>query len=232
MRLKEKKLLTAKDCEQPVMKLTLEALPGETIHSFQHGQCVRIGIPNSRKPSPAYFAIASSPEDEGYYDLVVKQVGVGMGHYLCQMPEGQMLEIDGPMGKGFNIDAMRGRNVILVGVGTGIAPLRSVWRSIVRHRSEYGDVSIHAGFLTKLHQLLVSETKALDEHKISVHTTLKQDHDGWGGPIGYVQESLTTESHSPENTVVCLAGMSAMVEACTEVLHQMGFADEQIMLNF
>jgi NAD(P)H-flavin reductase len=70
------------------------------------------------------------------------------------------------------------------------------------------------------------------EHDIDVHTTLTHQHDGWNGPIGYVQHSLEELAPSAENTVVCLAGMTAMVEGCTEVLKKLGFNDGQILLNF
>jgi len=231
MKLKAKKLLTALDCEQPVMQLTLVPLEGESLHSFGHGQCLRVGVPHTRKPAPAYFAIASSPEDQDGYDLVIKE-SKGLAHYLCRMNVGEMLEVDGPMGKGFEMVNLQGRNVILVGVGTGIAPLRSVWRSIVRHRNDFGSVSIHAGFLSQVHRLLDDETKDLLAHDIDVHTTLTQNHEGWNGPIGYVQHSLEQLAPSPENTMVCLAGMTAMVEGCTEVLKKLGFTDDQILLNF
>jgi len=231
MKLKAKKLLTAPDCEQPVMQLTLVPLEGESLHGFGHGQCLRVGVPHTRKPAPAYFAIASSPEDQDGYDLVIKE-SKGLAHYLCRMNVGEMLEVDGPMGKGFEMVHLQGRNVILVGVGTGIAPLRSVWRSIVRHRNDFGSVSIHAGFLSQVHRLLDDETKDLLAHDIDVHTTLTHNHDGWNGPIGYVQHSLEQLAPSPDNTIVCLAGMTAMVEGCTEVLKKLGFTDDQILLNF
>jgi len=231
MKLKEKKLLTDPDCDQPVMQLTLVPVAGERLHDFYHGQCVRISVPKAKKPTPAYFAIASSPEDAGHYDFVIKK-NRGMATYLCQMSAGEEVEIDGPMGKGFDLAAMQGKNVILVGVGTGIAPLRSVWRSIIQHRNNFKRVSIYAGFLTQLHRLLVDETMNLNEHGIDVHTTFTHDHGGWNGPIGYVQDALKDLSPSPKNTIVCLAGMTTMIEGCTDILHKLGFADDQIVLNF
>ncbi|MDQ6975921.1 MAG: FAD-binding oxidoreductase [Mariprofundaceae bacterium] len=231
MKLKEKKLLTDPDCDHPVMQLTLVPVLKELLHDFDHGQCVRIGVPHAKKPTPAYFAIASSPEDAGHYDFVVKQ-NRGIANYLCQMSEGEEVEVDGPMGKGFNLADLQGKNVILIGVGTGIAPLRSVWRSIINHRNDFKRVSIYAGFLTQLHRLLVDETLDLNKHGIDVHTTFTREHTNWNGPIGYVQDALKDLSPCPENTVVCLAGMTAMIEGCTDILHRLGFSDDQIVLNF
>lgn len=231
MKLESSRLLTDPRCDDSVRLVRLVPLTGEAQRPFTHGQCVRLGIPGLRKPAPAYFAIASSPEDEGGYEFVVKQSG-DMAQYLCQLESGSEIEVDGPMGKGFDLDAMRNRNVLLVGVGTGIAPLRSLWRSIVRQRNDFGKVSVHAGFLTSLHRLLVDETNALTSHGIEVHTTLPQAEEGWSGPIGYVQHSLEELAPSSANTVACLAGMTPMIEGCRDVLHRLGFDDSQILLNF
>ena len=72
----------------------------------------------------------------------------------------------------------------------------------------------------------------LSEHDIDVSISLTTGHENWDGPVGYVQHALEDDAPSSENTVVCLAGMSAMVDACTESLHNLGFDDDDILLNF
>jgi NAD(P)H-flavin reductase len=136
------------------------------------------------------------------------------------------------MGKGFDLSAHQGKNVILMGVGTGIAPLRSVWLDVIKHRADYDEVSIYAGFLSATHHLLTDELASLAEHDIQVSISLTTGHDDWQGPVGYVQHALAENKPNPENTVVCLAGMSVMVDACTETLLDLGFNEQQILLNF
>jgi len=231
MRLRDSVRLTDPACEDIVVKLTLETLDRGPVQPFISGQFVRMGIPDVKDPAPAYFAVASSPFETSHYEIVLK-CGSGMANYLAELAPGAEVEIEGPMGKGFDLSPFKGCDVILMGVGTGISPLRSVWDSIIQQRPDFGKVTIYAGFLTPLHSLLTDEMAALAEHNIEVNISVATGSDDWKGAIGYVQDSLLADAPSGENSVACLAGMSAMVDACSETLQNLGFNDSRILLNF
>jgi len=231
MQLKERVCLTDAACDEQIIKISITPLPGEALQSFVAGQYVRMGMPKLSEPAAAYFAVASSPYDKHAYEFVIKCAS-GMAQKLAELDLGSQIEIEGPMGKGFDLTPFHGNDVILMGVGTGIAPLRSVWRSLIQEREKYGKISIYAGFLTTFHRLLTDEMDDLSEHDIDVSISLTTGHEDWSGPVGYVQHALEDDAPSSENTVVCLAGMSAMVDACTETLHNLGFNDDHILQNF
>lgn len=229
MRVKENLRLTAPACEDVVVQLTLEPLNG-SLKPFIAGQFVRIGIPGVRVPAPGFFPVATSPAELDGFELFIKDAGP-LSHYLCGVEAGAELEIEGPMGKGFDLTPYKGCDVYLIGVGTGIAPLRSVWRQIIARREDYGHVAIYAGFLTSMHCLLTDELDELAAGRIEVSITLETGHQNWDGPIGYVQHALESDAPGGSNAVACLAGMSAMVDACTETLQNLGFDDSRILLN-
>ena len=231
MRLKDNVRITDPACEDIVVKLTLETLGGTAVQPFISGQYVRIGIPDVKDPAPAYFAVASSPYETSCYEIVIKR-GTSMANYLAELTPGAEVEIEGPMGKGFDLSPFKGSDVILMGVGTGISPLRSVWNTIIEQRSDFGKVTIYAGFLTPLHSLLTDEMTSLSEHNIEVNISVATGGGDWNGAIGYVQDALLADHPSGENSVACLAGMSAMVDACSETLQNLGFDDSRILLNF
>jgi len=231
LRLHHLERLTDPACEDEVLKLTFSAMPHHTLPSFIVGQCVRLLIPSQPELQASYFAIASAPHDTATYEFVIKVVSP-LTEALMNLKAGGEVEVEGPMGKGFDLASSQGKDVILMGVGTGIAPLRSVWLDIIEHRSNYGKVSIYAGFLSSMHHLLTDELVNLSEHDIHVSISLATGHDDWHGPVGYVQHALENDEPSPKNTVVCLAGMNVMVDACTETLLRLGFEEEQILLNF
>jgi len=230
MRVKKNIRMTAPGCDDTVISLALEPVYGETLKPFMPGQFVRIGIPKLNEPAPGYFAIASCPENPDCYEFFVKDAGP-LSAYLCDINAGTELEVEGPIGKGFDLAPFKGADVYLIGVGTGIAPLRTVWQSIIHHREEYGKVTIYAGFLTAMHQLLTDELDELSKHNIEVCITLEIGNDRWDGAIGYVQHALRADAPDSSNAVACLAGMSAMVDACTETLQNLGFDDSHILLN-
>ena len=231
MQLKERVDLTDAACDERIIKITVAHLDGNQVAHFIPGQYVRMGFPCLKEPAPAYFAIASSPWDKDGFEFVIKCTA-GMSEKLASLALGSELEIEGPMGKGFDLEPFRNHDVILMGVGTGIAPLRSVWRNLIQHREDYGKVSIYAGFLTAFHRLLTDEMDELSEYDIDVSVSLATGHQDWDGAVGYVQHALEADAVNGENTVVCLAGMSVMVDACTQTLHNLGFNDERILLNF
>jgi NAD(P)H-flavin reductase len=214
-----------------VVKLSFAPLPHQSLPSFMPGQYVRLHLPSQPELQAAYFAIASSPHDTATYEFVIKGVHP-LSSALVDLPIGEQVEAEGPMGKGFDLAAHHGKNVILMGVGTGIAPLRSVWLDMIKHRADYGEVFIYAGFLSAAHHLLTDELAHLSKHHIQVSISLTVGHDDWQGAVGYVQHALAENKPNPENTVACLAGMSEMVDACTETLLGLGFNEQQILLNF
>jgi NAD(P)H-flavin reductase len=230
MRVKENVRMTDPACEDVVVRISLLPREGGT-PAFESGQYVRIGIPGVDSPAPAYFAIASDPTQSEGYEFFVKCAG-GMANYLCDAQAGVEVEVDGPMGKGFGLDKFHGADVYLIGVGTGIAPLRSVWRYIIAHRKSFGRVAIYAGFMTPMHQLLTEELETLGEHHIEVSVSLEMGHESWDGPIGYVQHAIEADAPDGGNAVACLAGMSAMVDACTKTLQNLGFNESRILLNY
>ncbi|MDQ6991722.1 MAG: FAD-binding oxidoreductase [Mariprofundaceae bacterium] len=231
MKLTQCSRLSDPACDDVIVKISLERLNGQAIPHFIAGQYVRVDMPFMKEPAPAYFAIASSPYHQDSYEFVIKSAQ-GMSEYLVNLPLGSEVEVEGPIGKGFDLSHYKDYNVILLSVGTGIAPLRSLWGKIIQERQDYAKVSIYAGFLTALHTLLTDEMNELSHHDIDVSLSLTTGHENWEGAVGYVQHALAEDAPSAENTVVCLAGMSAMVDACTETLHNLGFHDDQILLNF
>jgi len=231
LRLQKNERLTDPTCSDIVVKLTFVALPHQTLPSFIAGQCVRMGLPNQTELPASYFAIASSPDDSSCYEFVIKEVAP-LTNALLRLAEGDEVEVEGPMGKGFDLTAHHGKDVILMGVGTGIAPLRSLWLDMIENREKYGKISIYAGFLSAMHHLLTDELENIAEYDIQVSISLATGHHDWNGPVGYVQHALEADKPAAENTVVCLAGMSVMVDACTESLQNLGFESDQILLNF
>jgi len=231
MRVKENILMIDPACHDTVMQLTLESLDGTPVRSFIAGQFVRLAIPGVKEPAAGYFAIASGSDSLSSYEFYIKNAGP-LSAYLCAIEVGTQLDVEGPMGKGFDLDAHKGQDVYLVGVGTGIAPLRSLWNHIICHRADFGKVAIYAGFRTSMHQMLTDELTDLASHDIEVSITLEAGHDNWDGPIGYVQHALEADAPNGSNAVACLAGMSVMVDACTETLHHLGFDDSCILLNY
>lgn len=231
MRVKALELLSSPECADNIVRLEIEPMKGKRVEPFTPGQIVRLGLPGLHDTHPGYFAIASEPARTDAFEFVIKH-RPGIAALLSSLEPGASVEVEGPMGQGFDLSPYTGCNVYLIGVGTGVAPLRSVWRHLISHREQYGKVAIYCGFLTPCHRLLTDELDALSEHGIEVSVSVTSGNENWDGPIGYVQDALLHDAPNGENSVACLAGMNAMVDSCRETLHTLHFNDSHILLNF
>jgi len=231
MRVKDSELLSSPESGETIIRLEIGPARGEALDAFIPGQIARLGLPGLKDPQPGYFAIASEPARSDAFEFVIKH-RPGIAALLAGLEPGAAVEVEGPMGLGFDLTAHTGKDVYLIGVGTGVAPLRSVWRHLISHREEYGRVAIYCGFLTPCHRLLTDELDSLSEHDIEVSVSVTNGSEDWNGPIGYVQDTLRQDAPSGENSIACLAGMNAMVDACRETLHTLGFDDSHILLNY
>jgi len=231
MRVQASELLSSPESGETIIRMELAPTGKGKIEPFIPGQIVCLGLPGLKNPQPAYFAIASEPARTDCYEFVIKH-RPGIASLLAELEPGANVEVEGPFGRGFDLSPYTGCNVYLIGVGTGVAPLRSVWRHLIAHREQYGKVTIYCGFLTPCHRLLTDELDSLSEHDIEVSVSVTSGSENWDGPIGYVQDALMQDAPEGENSVACLAGMNAMVDACRETLHTLHFNDRHILLNY
>jgi dihydroorotate dehydrogenase electron transfer subunit len=104
--------------------------------SAEAGQFVNIYLPGGDMLLPRPFGIANAYEK--YIEIIYTVVGKGTER-LSGMKVGESLRVLGPNGNGFDLERA-GRNVILVGGGLGIAPLRFVAKRL----RERADVKVTA----------------------------------------------------------------------------------------
>jgi len=195
---------------------------------FIPGQFLHIRAPSG---DASYFAIASVP-GQPYFDVLVK-CAAGASRELFDLPVGTTVHVVGPQGKGFPLASYTGFDVLLIGVGTGIAPLRSLVGWALARRREFGRLTLLHGVLTPPHccyreDFAIWQTAGVDA-RVTVTST---GGCSWSGPVGFVQDLLPALRVDPHRTVACLVGMKEMVQANTERLREIGLHPERILLNF
>ena len=203
--------------------------PDSEVFSFIPGQFVQI---HTAPEAISYFAIASPPDEGRSLEFLVKK-GKGAAGALFGLGVGDEVEMTAPQGKGFPIDQYKGHNLLLIGVGTGIAPLRSVLRSALSRREEFGELIFVYGVLTPDHFCYSEEMEDWSRSRVQVHRTVTYpEGTGWIGQQGFVQDVLKGLRPGPENSVAMLVGMKEMVEENTRLLLELGFPKEKILLNY
>jgi NAD(P)H-flavin reductase len=196
--------------------------------AFRPGQVAVLGVQGE---APAYFAFASAPEDEEIEFLIKR--GQGASGAIYEMRAGDTLELLEVVGTGFPLEEQRGKDLVFVAMGTGVAPLRSALRYAIRHKEDYGQMVVLYGARTPAHFCYMDETAEWEAAGVELREVVSRpDGHDWSGPTGYVQsllDHIVPELNSP---VALICGSREMIEQTRDRLLQMGFADEAILTNY
>jgi NAD(P)H-flavin reductase len=180
---------------------------------------------------PAYFAFAGAPDDRDL-EVLVKQK-VGASSVIYDMCVGDKIELVGIAGHGFKIDEMKGRDLVFVAMGTGVAPLRSALRHVLKRASEFGQLVVLYGARTPDDFCYRDETEAWGEAGVELRQVISRpDGHDWSGPTGYVQSLLDNVLPSLVAPVALVCGSREMIEQTRERLAKMGFKPEEILTNY
>lgn len=195
---------------------------------FTHipGQCAMLSIPGIGE---AMFSITSSPTNTEYMEFSIKKCGC-LTNWLHLMEPGQTITIRGPYGNGFPVDTdFKGKDLLFVAGGIGLAPLRSVINYVRHFRENYGTVDIVYGSRSK--EDLVDYQEIIDEWSreegIKVHLTIDREQEGWSGHVGFVPNYVKELGFDVDKTVI-ICGPPIMIKFTLVGLQESGFEKKQV----
>ncbi|MFW6383248.1 MAG: anaerobic sulfite reductase subunit AsrB [Nanoarchaeota archaeon] len=162
-------------------------------------------------------------------DLTIRRVGNVTGK-LFELGKNAKVGLRGPYGNGYPMEDFEGKNLILVGGGTGFAPLRGVIKYLEQHKDKYQSIKIFAGFRTPEDILFKKEIEKWKK-KFSFTLTIDKKTKGWRGKVGVITQPLEKASINPENTEVLICGPPVMIKFVKQTLFQKGFKKNQIWLS-
>ncbi len=195
---------------------------------FEHmpGQCAMLSVPGVGE---AMFSITSSPTNKEYQEFSIKKCGV-LTDYLHTMEVGEELTVRGPYGNNFPVETeLKGKNLLFIAGGIGLAPLRSVINYVIDNRANYGTVDILYGSRSMDDLVYLQEIKEVwaKEEGINVHLTIDREQEGWDGHVGFVP-SFLKELGFENNKTALVCGPPIMIKFVLAALIEMGFSKEQV----
>lgn len=171
------------------------------------------------------ISVASAPGEE--LSLCIRKVGQ-VTSAIHRLKKGDELGIRGPYGNGFSLKPARGKAVILIAGGMGIAPLRPLIREIAANRKSYGDVFVLYGAKTPSAIIFKGET-AEWEKSASVLLTVDKPDRKWKGHKGVVTKLLDGVKIDFSKASAFVCGPEVMMRASLEELSSRGVPDESIV---
>lgn len=205
----------------------VEAIGGGKCFEHMPGQCAMLSIPGVGE---AMFSITSSPTVRDYQEFSIKKCGC-LTEWLHQMDVGQQITIRGPYGKPFPVDSeLKGKDLLFIAGGVGLAPLHSVINYVLDKRGDYGKVDIVYGSRSKddLLDLEEIQTSWMDpQNDMDVHLTIDRAQEGWDGHVAFVPTYVKELGFDPNKTVL-VCGPPIMIKFVLQALTELGFEKTQI----
>jgi sulfhydrogenase subunit gamma (sulfur reductase) len=196
--------------------------------TWQPGQFVEFSLLGSGECT---FCIASSVTRKGYFDCSIKRAGIVTADIHSQLDEGDEVGIRGPYGNWFPVEDLKGKNLLFVGGGIGLAPLRSLIQYCIDHRADYKDFTILYGARTSADLCYKDEIREWQaDPSLKVVLTIDKPEETWTTNVGVVPKILE-EVVKPviENTKVITCGPPIMIKYTILSLKKLGFADADII---
>jgi sulfhydrogenase subunit gamma (sulfur reductase) len=181
--------------------------------------------------APAYFAFAGAPEDRELEVLVKRKVGAS--DLLFNMDRGEKIELLEVAGHGFDLDAQKGNDLVFVAMGTGVAPLRSALRHVLKRKNDFGELVVLYGARTPDDFCYRDETEGWKDAGVELRQVIsKPDGHDWSGPTGYVQSLLDHVLPDLKSPVALICGSLEMMEQTRVRLEKMGFQPDDLLTNY
>ena len=194
--------------------------------TFKPGQFIELTVFGYGE---APFSISSSPLEKEYFELTIRRMGT-VTRALFKLGEGGTVGIRGPFGRGWPVEKMKGENVLIIGGGIGIAPLRPLIEYIIANRNSFGDVILLYGARTPKDIVYKKELERW-KGEIDVRVTVDIGDETWRGRTGVVTVLLDDVDVDPRETYSVQCGPPIMIHFVTKKLVEMGFPDDRILFS-
>ena len=177
------------------------------------------------------FCIASSPTRSGYIECSFKKVGK-VTSALTKLDVGDVIGFRGPYGNYFPVEEMKGKNVLFIAGGIGLAPVRCVIWNVLDLRKDFKDVTIVYGARSVddlVYKKELDEWQSMPDVKTVVTVDPGGQSNDWKGEVGFVPAIVEKVAPQSENTIAIVCGPPIMIKFTIPVLTKLGFAEENII---
>jgi NAD(P)H-flavin reductase len=176
------------------------------------------------------FNICSSSNWKDFIEFCFRRTG-RVTEALWSLEKNDTIGFRGPYGNAYPMDKWVGKNLIFIGGGIAMPPLRcAIWYAL-ENREQFGDITIVYG-ARKVHDLVFRQELDRWAEYDGVRVVRCVDPGGetpdWKGEVGFVP-AVTERAQIPaENAVALVIGPPVMIKFTLPVLAKMGLADRDI----
>lgn len=177
------------------------------------------------------IGIASSPTEEGSVKFTIKKMGTVTSQFH-KIEVGEVVGIRGPLGNGWPIEEMKGKDIVVIGGGFAFSTLRSLTEYILNdaNRNNYGKLTVIYGNRDSGETLYKSDLEKWENRDdIDLVLTIDREEEGWTKKVGFVAPIVKEVAPSSKNAIAVVCGPPIMIKTTIAVLEELEFGDEQIL---
>jgi CDP-4-dehydro-6-deoxyglucose reductase len=197
-----------------VMRIKIK-LPNAQRLQFLAGQYLEILLPEGKRRA---FSIASPPQSEDEIELHIRHVDGGgfTGWVFDELKERDILRLEAPLGTFFVRNDQTERPMIMMGGGTGFAPLKSMIEDLLAH-DDKRPLHLFWGVRNRaelyLHEQAQQWADQYDHIQYSVALSEPGDEDTNDSFHGFVHEAVLAQYPELPGFDIYMSGPPAMVDA-------------------
>jgi NAD(P)H-flavin reductase len=207
---------------------TFSIRPAEPL-PFKAGQFVELSVPGYGE---APFTPSSSPAISDRLEITIMRAG-SVTERLHAFGPGAQVGIRGPLGQPYPLEKYKGREILIVGGGVGLAPLRALLMALFEEITSYKKIIVRYGARTPGDIVYRTAVSGAWEKPIEVMITVDKGDDTWKGNVGVVTTILEKSKLSSDvtNGVAVVCGPPIMMKYSTLKLLELGYPPASIYLS-
>lgn len=177
------------------------------------------------------ISVSGDPEVPGHLVHTVRSVGPATLALVTSEP-GAFVGVRGPFGSAWPLKQARGKDVLIVAGGIGLAPLRPAVYHVLRHRGDFGRLIVLYGARNPKDLLYRKELQAWGYlPDTQVLTTVDYGGVSWRGHVGVVTALLKYVRLQPKQTAAFVCGPEIMMRSVVRELEARAVPAAQIALS-
>jgi NAD(P)H-flavin reductase len=212
--------------ESPAIKTFV--LEPEDSFSFRTGQFIELTVDGIGE---APFTPSSSPLVTKKLEVTVMKTGY-VTEYMHNLRPGTFMGLRGPFGRGYPTGNFAGKEILILGGGCGLAPIRSLLYALEDMKDRLEKVILCYGSKSPSDCIYKPLFKRLNSmEKFEAHLTVDKPDKDWTGPVGVATTLLGKIDVNIQNSVAVVCGPPVMMKYGTIRLLEMGYTGDRIYLS-
>jgi NAD(P)H-flavin reductase len=214
--------------ESPLIR-TLRMKPDKPV-TFKTGQFVEISVPGIGEGP---FTPSSSHYISENIDVTIMKTGF-VTQYVHDTKPGDTIGIRGPFGSNYPLEKFKGKDVLILGGGCGLAPLRSLFTTMLHDNKDYNSITFLAGAKTPkdcIYKDEATEWRKYDNVRFLRAVDQVPEGESWDEDVCLVTKLLEKIDMKPDGNPAIVCGPPIMMKFGTMDLLKYGYKEENLYLS-